>query len=159
MNRDIRAYDYVNHPYALVRDVLSTYPKEVLQAATSEAASRARSVAAKLRADIGGLKVGAEISTSIGEIEESASGPGPVTRIPIEWKAAHQPHLFPSTSAVLSVYPLTATETQLDFRGRYEPPLGVVGGAIDSILGHRIAEASVHTFIADVACYLRTELA
>jgi hypothetical protein len=57
--------------------------------------------------------------------------------------------------AELSVYPLTATETQLDFVGRYEPPLGIVGGALDATVGHRIAQASVHRLITDVAKYLR----
>jgi len=55
----------------------------------------------------------------------------------------------------LSVYPLTATETQLDFVGRYDPPLGIVGGALDATVGHRIAQASVHRLITDVATYLR----
>ncbi len=160
MNREIRAYDYVNHRYALVRDILSADPEGVLRAATMAATSRAQAVAAKLRVDVGGLQVGAEIAPSIGEIEESGSGNNDlVTRIPIAWGAAHQARLFPFMSAVLSIYPLTATETQLDFQGTYEPPLGLVGAAIDSMLGHRIAEASVHTFIADVAQYLRTELA
>jgi hypothetical protein len=60
--------------------------------------------------------------------------------------------------AELSVYPLTATETQLDFAGRYEPPLGALGSAMDAMVGHRIAEASVHRFLQDVAAYLRREL-
>jgi hypothetical protein len=55
----------------------------------------------------------------------------------------------------LRIYPLTSSETQLDFMGRYDPPLGVVGGAMDSLVGHRIAEASVHRLITDVAHYLR----
>jgi hypothetical protein len=56
---------------------------------------------------------------------------------------------------VLTLYPLTATETQLDFLGRYEPPLGVVGDAVDALVGYRVAEASVHRFITDIARYLR----
>ena len=52
-----------------------------------------------------------------------------------------------------------ATETQLDFLGRYDPPLGIVGDAMDALVGRRIAEASVHRFIGDVARYLREEIA
>jgi len=158
--REIRTYDYVNHPYSRVRDVLVADPAAVLRAATTAAASRAESVAAELRVDVGGVQVGAEITTSIGEIEESGgvAGSSPVTRIAIEWQAARRPHLFPLMSAVLSVYPLTATETQLDFLGRYEPPLGLLGDALDAMVGHRIAEASVHRFIGDVAHYLRTHV-
>jgi hypothetical protein len=58
-------------------------------------------------------------------------------------------------TAELSLYPLTSTETQLDFLGRYEPPLGLVGDAMNALVGHRIAEASVHRLIGDVAEYLR----
>jgi hypothetical protein len=61
--------------------------------------------------------------------------------------------------AELSVYPLTATETQLDFSGLYEPPLGVLGKAVNAVVGHRIAEVSVHRFVSEVAEYLRQALA
>ncbi len=56
------------------------------------------------------------------------------------------------------IYPITATETQLDFNGLYEPPLGPLGKAVNAIIGHRIAEASVHRFVSDVAGYLRKTL-
>jgi len=157
MNREIRSYDYVNHPYAAVRDALVKDPGGVLRAATNAAAARAQTVAAALRVNVGPLDVGTEIAVSVGEISERTSdGPiSPITRIPIEWTAAQRAALFPIMNAELSVYPLTATETQLDFLGRYEPPLGIVGGAIDAVVGHRIAEASVHRLITDVANYLR----
>jgi hypothetical protein len=61
--------------------------------------------------------------------------------------------------AELSIYPLTGTETQLDFLGLYEPPFGALGKAMNAIVGHRIAEVSVHRFISDVAGYLRQALA
>ena len=54
--------------------------------------------------------------------------------------------------------PSVRTETQLDFEGDYEPPLGLIGNAVDSVIGHRIAEASVHRFVTDVATHLRDSL-
>jgi hypothetical protein len=77
----------------------------------------------------------------------------------LEWEAATMPRLFPLMNGELSVYPLTATETQLDFLGVYEPPFGAVGKAMNAIVGHRIAEVSVHRFVSDVAAYLRQALA
>ena len=68
------------------------------------------------------------------------------------------PRLFPIMKADLSIYPLTATETQLDFKGVYEPPLGPLGKAVNAMVGHRIAEVSVHRFVSDVAEYLRKTL-
>jgi len=57
----------------------------------------------------------------------------------------------------LAAYPITSTETQLDFSGHYAPPmgLGLMGKAIDAIVGRRIAEASVHSFVSEVAAFLR----
>src|SRR4051794_12246234 len=85
MNREIRSYDYVNHPYAAVRDALVKDPAGVLRAATSAAASRARSVAAALHVNIGPLDIGAEIAVTVGEIsEQTHDAPvSRVTRIPI----------------------------------------------------------------------------
>jgi hypothetical protein len=77
----------------------------------------------------------------------------------LEWETANMPSLFPLMKGELSIYPLTATETQLDFLGFYEPPFGAVGKAMNAIVGHRIAEVSVHRFISDVAGYLRLALA
>ena len=84
--------------------------------------------------------------------------PSPVTRLLLEWEGASMPGLFPVMKAELSVYPLTVTETQLDFLGVYEPPFGAVGKAMNAVIGHRIAEASVHRFVSDVAAYLRQAL-
>jgi hypothetical protein len=157
--REIRSYDYVNHPYESVRDALAD-PAGVIKAATKGAQTRVRSVASALHVNIGGLEVGAEITIAVGEGEDTTDDPAfsRATRIPIRWEAAKRPRLFPLMSAELSIYPLTSTETQLDFLGRYDPPMGLLGDAIDAVLLHRIAEASVHSFISDVALYLRENL-
>jgi hypothetical protein len=157
----IRCYDYVNHPYARVRDVLTANAAEAFRSATRAAASRAHSVASQLRVDIAGIEVGTDVDIAVREIEERPGGPtsAPRTCLRLEWQASKRPQLFPFMRADLTLYPLTASETQLDFLGHYEPPLGVLGGAIDSILGHRVAEVSVHRFVTDVAAYLRTTIA
>jgi hypothetical protein len=158
--REIRCYDYVNHPYDQVREALSRDPLAVFQSATKAAASRARTVASALRVEVGGIGVEADIKISVKDIEETVSGfmNSPTTRLHLAWEAANMAHLFPLMNAVLSVYPLTGTETQLDFLGLYQPPLGAFGKAVDAVAGHRIAEVSVHRFVNDVAEHLRKAL-
>ena len=158
--RELRCYDYVNHPYEQVRDALNKDALAVFQAATKAAASRARSVASELHVDLGGIAVEADIIISVKKVEEKASDAmtGPVSRLQLEWQAAKMPSLFPLMKAELSIYPLTRTETQLDFSGLYEPPLGAVGKALNAMVGYRIAEVSVHHLINDVAGYLRQAL-
>jgi hypothetical protein len=159
--REVRSFDYVNHPYERVRAALRADAPRLFAIATRSAAERAGSVASELRVELGGIRVGAEVTISVDRIEEDAAGPASsrVTRIHLAWAAAHRPRLFPLMDAQLSVYPLTSTETQLDFAGRYDPPLGPLGDALDAVVGHRIAEASVHRFLADVAQHLREALA
>ncbi len=158
--REIRSYDYVNRPYERVRDALRQNALTVFQSATTAAASRAQSVAAELHVDFGGIGVKTDIHISIKSIEEKvADAPStPSMRLLLEWEAATLPGLFPLMKGELSVYPLTSTETQLDFSGVYEPPFGAVGRTMNAIVLHRIAEASVHRFIGDVAGYLRQTL-
>jgi hypothetical protein len=157
---EIRSYDYVNHPYEGVRDALKDDAASVFQSATKAAADRARTVASELRVDVGGVGVSADIHIRVNKIEErTLDGVStPMTRLFLEWEAASMPRLFPLMSAELSVYPLTPTETQLDFLGVYEPPFGAVGKAVNAIIAHRIAEACVQRFVADVAAHLRTAL-
>jgi hypothetical protein len=158
--REIHCYDYVNHPYEQVRNALSKDAVAVFQSATKAAAHRAQSVASELRVDIGGIGIDADIRISIKDIQvkDREAMSGPVTRLQLEWEAATMPRLFPLMRAELSIYPLTATETQLDFVGLYEPPFGALGKAVDAMVGHRIAEVSVHRFVNDVAGYLRQTL-
>ena len=159
--REIRSYDYVNHPYERVRKALSQNALTVFQSATRAAASRAQSVAAELHVDVGGIGVKTDIKILVKSIEEKVADASSTaaTRLLLEWEAATMPRLFPLMKAELSIYPLTATETQLDFSGVYEPPFGAVGKTMNAMLGHRIAEVSVHRFVSDVAAYLRQTLA
>jgi hypothetical protein len=159
--RNIRSYDYVNQPSDRVRDTLKQNAVAVFQSATKAAASRAESVAAELHVDFAGMGVKADIKILVKGIEEKApdATSNGSTRLLLEWEAATLPRLFPLMQGELSVYPLTGTETQLDFSGTYEPPLGAVGKTMNAIAGHRIAEVSVHRFVSDVAAYLRQALA
>ena len=158
--RKIRCYDYVNHPYERVRDALKKNALAVFESATKTAASRAQSVAAELHIDFGGIGVKTDIKIFVKGVEERASdtSSSPTTSLMLEWEAATMPRLFPLMKGELSLYPLTSTETQLDFSGVYEPPFGPLGKTMNAIAGHRIAEASVHRFVGDVAHYLRQTL-
>ncbi len=159
--REIRCFDYVNHPYERVRDALKQNALTVFQSATKAAASRAQSVAAELHVDFGGIGVKTDIKIDVQNVKEKTADAGatPSTRLLLEWEAATMPRLFPLMKGELSIYALTSTETQLDFWGVYEPPFGAVGKTMNAIVLHRMAEASVHRFITDVAGYLRHELA
>jgi hypothetical protein len=158
--RDVRSFDYVNKPYDQVSQALADHAVEVFHAATQAAASRGHTVAAELKFDLSGIAITAEVDVAVWGIEriEGELNRSPQTNIKLEWQASNRPNLFPFMNAELAVYPLTRSETQLDFNGRYEPPLGRLGGALDAVAGRLVAEACVHRFVGEVARYLRTEL-
>jgi hypothetical protein len=158
--RHIRCFDYVNQPYERVRDILVADPAPAFSRATKRAAARAESVASQLHVNIGALELGTDIEISVHSVEETPAvgRTPPVTRVHFEWKATQSPHLFPLMHAELSVYPLTGSETQLDFSGQYDPPLGILGKGVDAVVGNRIADASIHRFVSDVAEHLRATL-
>ena len=159
-SREVRCYDYVNHPYAEVRDAMTAGALEVFKKATVAASCRAEAVAAELRVQVGVIEVGTEINISVESVEEQprdVDAP-PRTVLKLEWESVKSRRLFPLMHAELAIYPLTGSETQLDFLGHYDPPLGALGGAVNAVVGHRIADASVHRFVHDVAQYLRETL-
>jgi hypothetical protein len=159
---ELRCYDYVNRPYAVVRDALRTDLGRIFERATKGAAGRAHALAANLKVELGALEIGTDVVIEVLGVEEREEGPvghTHTTFIKLRWKAARAAALFPSMEAELVVYPLSRDETQLELHGFYRPPLGAVGSALDSLVGHRIADASVHRFVTDVASLLRGELA
>ncbi|MFI5287491.1 MAG: hypothetical protein ACHQ4F_14375, partial [Candidatus Dormibacteria bacterium] len=72
---------------------------------------------------------------------------GDLTVIPLTWRATGRQGVFPVLSADLEVAPLSPEVTQLTLRGSYRPPLGELGQRLDRLLMHRIAEATVRSFM------------
>jgi len=157
--RELHCYKYVNVGYETVRDALRRDAVGLFQRATASATSRAHELASTLRVAVGALEIGADVKIAVRAVNDKVSALGDRrTELEIAWTAASAAGLFPSMEATLSVYPLSAQETQIDLHGRYRPPLGVVGDALDALVGHRIAEASVLRFVEDIAGRINIEL-
>ena len=125
---EVRYFDYVNAGYERVLDVLRNDAPEVCRAATKTAASRAATLASELRINVGGFEIGTEVIIKVTATEERpADAKSPrATTFSLEWEAAHRPRFFPLMHAKLAVYPITATETQLELVSRYDPPFGAI---------------------------------
>ena len=99
--------------------------------------------AEELRAHFGVPGLGKDFRMKVGE---PIRGPGDA-RIPINWVSTGPSRLFPTLDGELVVSGIGSDLTQIVFRGSYEPPLGKVGEAIDRVLLHHLAEASVKRFV------------
>lgn len=80
------------------------------------------------------------------EVGEPILGPGDI-RVPVSWVATGASRLFPQLDGELVVSEVGGDLTQVVFRGSYDPPLGGVGEALDRVLLHRLAEATVKRFV------------
>jgi hypothetical protein len=155
--RTLRCYDYVPLPYRTVREALRGGALAIFQSATQSATLRADEVSASLRAGVGPFEVGVDVKIRIRGMSDEVSALGDLsTRIDLAWTAARHAGLFPAMEAILTLSPLSATETQLDLEGEYRPPMGAVGNALDAVVGHRLADAAVLRFLRDVRAYLVT---
>ena len=73
------------------------------------------------------------------------------TTVPFAWEATGTPGLFPRLDADLIVATVGPELCQVAMRGTYAPPLGPLGRALDRAVLHRVAEASVKSFVDRVA--------
>lgn len=160
--REIRCYHYVARPYADVKAALTHDPVGFLRRATAAAATRAEDLVARLKFELAGIEVDRDVMLEV-DVDTTHKPPAalalPAMAMTIHWHAARNATLFPAMRAELTVYPLSADETQLDLHGWYTPPGGLLGSAADALVGHRVVEAAFHRFLEDVCERLRAKAA
>ena len=156
----LATWQYVNRSYDRVRAALHARASALFQTATRAATARHDDLAATLKISIEGFEVGVDVHLKVFDVhdETTPATNAPVTRVRLGWEAARATSLFPHMEATLSAWPLSATETQIGIEGTYRPPLGTIGKAMDALVFHRMAEATVHRFLEDVVAQLRKEL-
>jgi hypothetical protein len=158
----IHCYEYVNRPYGAVSEALVKDAVGLFERATTSATGRAHSLVSTLKVRIAGFEVGKKVVVEVKRVDRHAHAPGHMapeaTQLQIDWRAETATALFPAMHATLTIYPLGPNETQLDLQGTYDPPGGAFGDVADRLLGHRIADASVHTFLESLAQRVSEEL-
>src|SRR3954452_6031900 len=77
---------------------------------------------------------------------------GRTTVIPMRWSAVgSSARFYPSLDARIGVTASDDVTTVLSLVGTYTPPLGRLGRGLDGTLLHRVAEATIDTFLAELA--------
>jgi Rrf2 family protein len=77
--------------------------------------------------------------------------------IPVTWEATGPSGLFPRFKGELHVSDLDPERSELKLSGRYRPPLGRAGQALDEALLARVAQATVRSLLRRLAHTLEEE--
>jgi hypothetical protein len=132
-------------PFEEVREALLTRPQDWVPRVVEDAEERGR-----LLLDVGfesrGRRVGKRVEIELGRPFLLASK----TILPLTWHATGPEALFPSLEADLEVAQLSERRTQLSVSARYRPPLGALGRAVDKVVLHRVAEATIKDFLDQI---------
>jgi hypothetical protein len=142
-------------PAPEVEVVLFRSPEEWIPGLARDADARGEQFLADVGFGPKGLRIEKKVAIELGSRTDFPS----MTVLPISWRATGAQGLFPSLEADLEVAPLGPTRTQLAISARYDPPLGLIGRAIDRALLHRVAEATLKDFLDRIGEVLSTRAA
>jgi hypothetical protein len=135
MERDIAATARAGLPFPSARQLLLTRPADAF-APTARGRTFRSTVAAPLP---GGVIVEHPVLVKLGRVEAEGDGVG----LSVAWTADGHERLVPSFVGRLVLGPAGPGSTELTLAGAYTVPLGPVGRFGDTVVGRRIARASV----------------
>ena len=148
-------YEYLDAKADDVVALLDRHP-ELITGAAGDARGRAESLSGQLTLTVGKMKIDREIKVRVGERKDE---PGAYW-YRLNWEAEKRADLFPHMEATLEVCALSeeTPECQLSLLGDYRPPLGALGAVADLLVMHRIAQATVKTFVESLSRRLKQAL-
>jgi hypothetical protein len=116
----------------------------------------------ELRVAVGEGSLGRRVNAELGPVQVGGRCVGlePGTlEIPLRWRAACHPVLFPTMRGALVVQDTGHDTLEVSLVGGYRPPFGRFGARLDRLLGRRVAMASLEQYLQTVATRLATKLA
>lgn len=92
-----------------------------------------------------------EVRVTLGSSRKRGDG----VVVPLRLEATGPASLFPVLDADLEIAPRGPSITQVALWGLCDPPCGAVGRSIDRLVLHRLAEATIRSFLTRVAAALQ----
>ncbi len=139
----VRYYLEFPLPRERVEHALLGSPAEWVAALAGQAQQRGDGLLAEVGVGPLGDRLGRRVAVRLGEPVRFPS----MTSLPLTWEPLGLEGLLPRLEADIEIGPLGEARTQLAISARYRPPLGVVGRAVDRVLLHRVAEATLKDFL------------
>ena len=150
MERTISLSRTCHRPYQSIADLLRSDPTVVLRDPAQTAADAAAKHVVQLDTVWAWFDHSENVSARLGELTESQG----TSQIPLDWEADKHKRLLPNVEGHLLVSPLASHESEIRYSGHYRPPLGVLGGIQDGVVGHRVVESVLTTLLSDIVDHL-----
>jgi hypothetical protein len=143
----VRYYVELPLPSDQVEAGLLDAPIDWLSALAGEADRRGDGLFAEVGVGPLGPRLGRRVTVSVGAPARFPTK----TLLPFTWRPTSGNGLLPDLDGDIELGPLGPGRTQLALSARYRPPLGTLGRAVDRVLLHRVAEATVKDFLDRLA--------
>lgn len=143
----LRYYVDLEVPFGDAEASLLTGPDAWVPGLLLDAEDQGHALLAEVGFAVDRKRIDREVEITLGAPYRSGS----MTRVPVTWRATERERLFPQLEADIEVAALGPSRTQLSIDARYRPPLALVGRALDRVLLHRVAEATMRDFVDRIA--------
>lgn len=148
MKRFVEAHAPMTASRAAVEALLADDLDFVLTGHTPGGDGRLEGLVAELSIEVGsGPGLSQHISIESGQPRHGDHA----TSVPLSWEASTMGGLFPSFEGELAVEDRAGGSCELVIRGRYDVPLGMIGGFGDVVAGRRVARRCISTYACTVA--------
>jgi hypothetical protein len=142
----VRHYVDIHVPFEKAEPFLVNDPASWLPGVASETDQEGVHLLAQVGFGVG-LRVRKRVEVTVREPLRAARR----TVIPIRWSTGADHSPLPVMEGDLEIAPFGPDGCHLAMSGRYSPPFGSIGEALDRALLHRVAEATVRDFVRRVA--------
>lgn len=147
MKRDIQFVRAIDVPYEKVRDHLRDRAASLLGDGSDP-------IRTTLTTRIHGTDISRDVTMQIVGFDEPASAVAGA-HLMFSADASRHTDLFPHLEARLDAIPVTDQRTALFMIATYKPPLGVIGGAVNALGLHRLAQQSLDNLFDHIANQLQ----
>jgi hypothetical protein len=142
----IHDFVQIDRDFDEIRARVRTDPHALIAASAGAAYREGERLSLRLTPLLGVPRLGKTIDVDLAEAYEREDR----LVVPMHWWAPGATRLFPHLDGDLEFAPLGSKTSQITLMASYDPPLGFVGRRADVLLLHRIAEASIRSFLVRV---------
>ena len=142
----VQDFVQIGRDFGEIRTLVLANPQALLAASAGAAYRDGEQILVRLAPSSKHPRFGKSVKVDLGDPYEREDH----LVVPMHWWAPRVTRLYPHLDADLEFAEFGAGSTQIALIENYDPPLGAVGRQVNVILLHRVANASIRSFLTRV---------